>query len=1416
MRIVMLLALLFPVVTAARSEVPRFDDILPVSRVRPGMKGYGLTVFQGTRIERFEVTVVGVVRRGSWIAPGHDMILVRLSGGPITSRGAFKIQGMSGSPIYIDGKIIGAFSQAESLTKEPLGGVTPIEDMLEAWDTRLPESPVAARSYSSPTVVHLPRPLQIGSRQITKVVLSAPRTRWLASTSQTAVLRPCATTVISGNLSPLARKKLAEAFEPYNVELVTARGAAGQAADFKGAPLEPGAAFSMMLSVGDFTMGSIGTVTYRKERRILGFGHPFMGIGPLEAPICSAYIHDVYPLISASYKIGTPGPIVGSSLQDRTFSVSGVLGKQPRLIPVEAEVTDRSTGRRKTFRSQVVAHPNLSSALISSAVATGVAEIRGTPGAAFARIATSVQADEVGSIERTNTVFDARSIDSAATADLDEMLSILANNPFYPVAVKSARVKVEIESGRPTAQIERVYVREGRLEPGQSVEVGVVIKPYKQPAVTRTVTVQVPPSAADGTYTLLVRGGAPPASLAFGGLIIRPSAPQDPQQAPPANVRQMIQRLLERERGTEIVVRLWLPTTAVTAEGQRMAGLPAPLDAIMRSTKSSGVRLDRDEVRVIEPTDWVVSGTQTLTINVRKRDNREIGAAAGDPGGPPPQPPSAGGRLEVQADFEASRSLENGRDPADVATAASQRPARPAERPKNTDQKPAKAASEANETLDETASSASARQGTPETPVARLARTWRQVSRTDMSRGTMNGVTVNTQGDLVLTRVLSRLCQTTESFLWCLALDGRGGLVAGTGTQGRLLRFSSDGKVSTIAQLPEVSVHSVLVDPNGVIWAGTGPNGRIYRVEPAGGFKLVQELQEKYVLALARDTDGNLLAAAGGGGGKVYRITADGSMKTLLNTNQEHVMALAVGSDGTIYAGTSGGGDVYRVLRDGRVEVVFDAPEQSVTALAVRSDGRLLVATAPRGVLYVISSDGNARVLFDKASMPFTALTVCQNGEAFAAAGNTVYAIGQNDTVMPLDCKADLTVLSLAAAADGTVYAGTGSSAELLRAAAAANSEGVFESVVHDARTVARWGAIRWNAATPAGTTIALHTRTGNVAEPDTTWTDWAPPSGGPDNARVISPPGRYIQYRIRLASENGTTSPALRELSVSYLPKNQAPRLAFGSPSGGERWSGIQTVRWEATDPDQDTLSFDLQVSRNGTDWLPAPVAQGGTKPAEQPRSEAGRGSATNARPAPRSVQDVKAQLDQHPDLPIELREAILQRTRENNLETARPAEPAGAPGSSGMAQTREPRRSVDTTRLPDGVYRFRVTASDRPSNADDPQTTSVISEPVVICNSPPSLFLFKSATTAGPDGAVRILGAVLQKLVPVTGVQYRLDGGEWLAASANDGIFDSDLEGFSITVAGGSAQRTLEVRAFNAAGLVSTEKMTLSTTKP
>jgi hypothetical protein len=1380
-----------------------YPDIMPVSKIRPGMRGYGLTVFRGTRIERFDVTVVAVVRNGSLVAPGHDMILIRMAGGPMSGRGAYLIRGMSGSPIYVNGKCVGAFSQGEPTTKEPLGGVTPITDMLEAWDPKLP-SKAEAWMRGLPSLggrrVTLARPLDVGGgRRIRRIVFDARGSA--GAPRDTLVLKPCTAMVTFAGIPGAYRKRLAEMLEPFGVEVMQIP--AGRSdVSMKGGSLTPGAAVSTMLMVGDVETGATGTVTYRRGNRLLAFGHPFLGVGPLNAPVCSATIHDVYPLNSGSYKIATPGPVLGSTDQDRLFGISATAGRLPDMIPITVDVSDRTTGRSRVYHMRAVRHPNLYAGLVSLAVGSAVADMHGTPGPVMAQVETVVEADQIGRIERRNRAFDARAIDMAVTTDVDAILSVLSNNPFQPLGIKSASVKVVIEPGHETATIERVFVKSSRYEPGSKLEVGVVLRPYQRPLETHMVPITIPDTVASGPLTLTVRGGGAPASVSIGGLVFRPSSAPPVEQSPPTSVRQMLDRLLEREAGDEVGLRLSLPTTSVTVDGRMLTGLPPTLDAALRSPRVAGTRTDRDEVRATLRTEWVVTGQQTLTVNVQR--DRPSAASGGSPSSPSgtgsESSPSAALRSTSVADFSVVQGRHNGARP--------QAPSRQ----KATVSKEVQSKKTATE-VQPPAPPAEKREAAAEKPVAKVPQVWRQTARADWARAERDGLGISSDGSAVLARKFRRLCSVPASVVWSLVSDGAGGVFAGVGPEALVCHVDSTGKTSVEATLPEVSVHALARMPDGTLYAGTAPEGRTYRIRPGSPPEVVHDAEEPYVLALTAGPDGSIFIGTGGAGGSVYRVAPDGTVTVMAHHLDRHVLALAVEPDGCLAVGTSGRGMVVRIREAGKPVVVLDAPAQSIAAVVSLPDGSLMASSAPKAGLYHIEPNASWRSVPLDTPAPIVALCADAHGTIIGGGGAWIGQWKDPAQRRPFDVPGATEVLCVAAGADGAVWAGTANAGDILVADAGAEpGSGWVVSSVFDAGTVARWGSLQWSGKTPGSSRIIVHTRSGECAEPDATWSDWASLRSADSGGQITSPEARYLQYRITMEANGAGEGPSVRDVSVSYLARNRPPSITLQSPAGGERWSGTQTLRWQASDPDGDTLSYDVQMSRDGNTWEPVPAAAAGASSAgrdAEPTAKTSPPAAQSRRPL--TVAQVTAELDRHPGLPAAMREAILERTRKLNEEYAQGA-PSGQPAAPAVppASTRETQRSVDTTKVPDGDWWFRVVASDRPSNWDGAETASVISERVTICNSAPVIYVLGGKADLLPSKAARVEIVAVQGVAPLTAAQWRVDGGEWVAARPTDGMADSTLEGFTFdTDVLAAGKHTIEVRVYNACGVSASEKV-------
>ena len=352
-----LVLLLAVVLVSWPAAAPRY---MPVDEVRPGMVGIGRTVFEGDRLEEFKVHILGVLR--NVVGPRRNLVLARLEGGPLASTGV--IAGMSGSPVYVDGRLLGAvaFSLGQ-FSKEPIAGITPITEMIEAAGPQARRAPIATRPALQ--VPMTPESAAASLRQAfawfqrpfadrpEDIVASAGLT---ASARVGVLLRPIATPLALSGFSGGIGDSLSAAFRDSG--FIPMPGATPQAASAGSSTtgsqrLRPGDAVGINLITGDLTMGATGTVTEVDGDQVYAFGHPFYNLGPTQFPMTRAFVYTLLPSLSSSMKISTTGETIGTFRQDRATAIAGTLGKGPDLIPVRISL-DTERGLKKSFSFEVV------------------------------------------------------------------------------------------------------------------------------------------------------------------------------------------------------------------------------------------------------------------------------------------------------------------------------------------------------------------------------------------------------------------------------------------------------------------------------------------------------------------------------------------------------------------------------------------------------------------------------------------------------------------------------------------------------------------------------------------------------------------------------------------------------------------------------------------------------------------------------------------------------------------------------------------------------------------------------------------------------------------------------------------------------------------------------------------------------
>ena len=503
MRIFILaLCLCLQLAVAAAANIP----LMPIRDLRPGMQGIGKTVIQGDTIEEFNVEILGV--QGSE-ATGYS-VFVRLYGDLIEKTGGVA-QGMSGSPVYVDGRLVGAVAFGKVFNDPHYCFLTPIGRMLSLLD----------ESKALPA-------------------------DWL----------PQGTALQAGGFTEYGLSYLQEKLAPLGLEAVSAVGV-GQGS---GKALEPGSAVGASILQGDMTLGALGTVTWTDDKgNVLAFGHPFMQRGKSNIFMTKAWVLGVVPNMQSSYKVGNMGEPIGTFTQDRSSGIGGSQGKLPTTIPLFITVNDTGRGQGVSMRLEVVEDERLAPAIVEAAVVNALSKACDRNGGGTARLRftiTGVDSKKQNlSIQRENMFYSSDAILKNVNAELSEAMTILMQNKFEAVQLYGINVEAQLSEQVQVAEIQRVQAAAEKAQAGEKLAIDVTMKPYRGQEFTRTVYFTVPKDHPGGKLALQVRGGS---SMAWIMELLR----KQQQEGVPAAKKQEQRRTLadyvksvnKADKNNEIIV----------------------------------------------------------------------------------------------------------------------------------------------------------------------------------------------------------------------------------------------------------------------------------------------------------------------------------------------------------------------------------------------------------------------------------------------------------------------------------------------------------------------------------------------------------------------------------------------------------------------------------------------------------------------------------------------------------------------------------------------------------------------------------------------------------------------------------------------------------------------------------------------
>jgi len=580
-----------------------------VDDVRPGMKGKGQTVMVGTKLEEFGAEVLGVMKG---VSPGRDMVLCRLTGCNLEHAGI--IQGMSGSPIYIDGKLLGAVAYAWEFAKDPIAGVTPFSQMVQY--VRSSDKRIAAEAdlpgLAPVRAAGIDRSWRIDDEGITL----ADCTPMAVASGGLAGMRPIATPLAASGFTPAALSLLGERFRPIGLAPMAGGKAQDKViAEEGGRPLVPGAPLSVAMVTGDFDLSGIGTVTHVEGDRVYGFGHPMFGLGACQFPMMSGYIHTVYPRASVSMKMGSPLKVVGVLDTDVSTGIAGRIGPKPDMIPLSVKVKTGHYAETRTFRVEIVREPNLLPTLVQTVLTSAVDTEGNLPEELTAHVAATIKVEGYDPIVIEDTVSGPRYSGAAGPAAIfgpvAGIVNMLVRNPMAPARIESIDCSVDVLAGRTVASIESVRLASDRVEPGETVKAFVTLKPFKGDRKVVEIDLAIPADFPEGPHEATACDMA-------GSL--RRRFRNEPQLLEPRDLDGVIRSIraqIDLSR-TSLSILVAKPDRGLAIAGQALPNLPASARAVFASGRQTAEPAVRGDLVGSLDTPWVVEGGQTIKFTVAK------------------------------------------------------------------------------------------------------------------------------------------------------------------------------------------------------------------------------------------------------------------------------------------------------------------------------------------------------------------------------------------------------------------------------------------------------------------------------------------------------------------------------------------------------------------------------------------------------------------------------------------------------------------------------------------------------------------------------------------------------------------------------------------------------------------------------
>jgi hypothetical protein len=566
-------------------------ELMSVDDIHAGMKGVGKTVFSGTTIEEFDVEILGVLKNST---PRGDVIMAKLSGGPLPLEKFGIIAGMSGSPVYIDGKLIGAVAFGPIFPKEPMiAGITPIHEMISEAAHPAPEIKMA----SAPA-------------KVARMASAKPQGANLAGPSGSNLV-PLQTPLFISGVDQQVLSMLQNQFAAFGMFPMQGGSVSKQLAQKESAELKPGSAMGIQLIRGDMDACAVGTLTYRDNDNVIAFGHPMFSAGNVNFPLVSAYVHFVMSNQISPFKVSSPLATIGAITQDRRTGVSGALGLSSPMIPLKVTVaSDREPNAVKSYAFEVIDHPLFLTLLMNAAGMEALVATENALGDATIQISTRIALKDHAPLTVEETFTGNQNLVAGVAEAFTPLNALMANN-FAPVNVEEVSLAINVTHVIQYAEITGVHIPDNVVRPGETIEATVSLTPYGKEPTTVTGQITIPEDLQQEKVQLVVCDATANNTIETA----RAAAKFQPQ-----SLDQLIKLLGEHVSQNRIILSLFQLRPGVVMQGQELPAPPISMMTLVGNTRRSSGQDNLTRGRILRreeiSTPYIVSGVLALELTI--------------------------------------------------------------------------------------------------------------------------------------------------------------------------------------------------------------------------------------------------------------------------------------------------------------------------------------------------------------------------------------------------------------------------------------------------------------------------------------------------------------------------------------------------------------------------------------------------------------------------------------------------------------------------------------------------------------------------------------------------------------------------------------------------------------------------------